>query len=266
MSFQPVIPAAGLAGWQFLQRTGQAQFAAFSGSASLTRERQYFLDRISQVGSAADLVADRRLLSVALGAFGLEDDLGNRAFIRKVLEDGTTGSGALANRLSDDRYRRLSAAFGFGPGEVPTTSDPLRMRAVVDRRDNAAFEIAVGEVDEDMRIALNAQGELQTLASGSGSDRTKWYTVMALPPLRQFFETAFGLPSGFGRLDIDKQLETLRDRTKAVTGASDLSQFADPDARQKLTNLFLARAQIAGSAAATSPASVALTLLQSARN
>jgi hypothetical protein len=265
MSFQPVIPATGLAGWRFLQRTGAAQFAAFSGSASLTRDRQYFLDQISQVSTAADLVADRRLLAVALGAFGLSDDLNNRAFIRKVLEDGTTDTGALANRLSDDRYGRLSAAFGFGPGEARTTNDPARMRALVEQRDIAAFEVAVGEVDEDMRIALNAQHELQAMATRSGSEKTKWYSVMALPPLRQFFETAYGLPTGFGRLDIDRQLETLRERTQAVTGSPDIAQFADPGARQKLTNLFLARAQIAGSAAASSPASVALTLLQSAR-
>lgn len=265
MSFRPVIPATGLAGWQFLQRTGAAQFAAFSGSASLTRDRQYFLDRISQVSTAADLVADRRLLAVALGAFGLSEDLNNRAFIRKVLEDGATDDAALANRLADDRYRRLSAAFGFGPEEARATADPVRMRALVEERDIAAFEIAVGEVDEDMRVALNAQHELQAMATRPGSEKTRWYGVMALPPLRRFFETAFGLPAGFGRLDIDRQMDTLRERTRAVTGSADIAQFADPDARRKLTDLFLARAQIAGTVAASSPASVALTLLQSAQ-
>ena len=39
--------------------------------------------------SAADLVADRRLLKVALGAFGLEGEIDKKAFIRKVLEEGT---------------------------------------------------------------------------------------------------------------------------------------------------------------------------------
>lgn len=265
MSFQPVIPATGLAGWQFLQRTSEAQFAAFAGSEEMQRERQYFLDHIADVTSAADLVADRRLLAVALGAFGLDGDLGNRAFIRRVLENGTADRGALANRLADDRYRRLSAAFGFGPGEVPTTTHGARMRALVDRREAAAFEIAVGGVNENMRIALNAQRELQDLAARSGSDRAKWFALMAQPPLRQFFETAFGLPSGFGRLDLDRQLETLRDRTRSATGDPDLAQFADAAARDKLTTLYLAREQVAAGIGASGPAAVALTLLQSAR-
>ena len=40
---------------------------------------------------------------MALGAFGLQDDINNRYFIRKILEEGTTNEDALANRFSDTR-------------------------------------------------------------------------------------------------------------------------------------------------------------------
>ena len=81
MSFQPVIPAAGLAGWRFLERTYDAQFSAFNAAPELVRDTDYFAANITTVSSAEDLVSDRRLLRVALGAFGLENDIDNRFFI-----------------------------------------------------------------------------------------------------------------------------------------------------------------------------------------
>ena len=64
--------------------------------------------------SAADLVADRRLLKVALGAFGLEGEIDKKAFVRKILEEGTADPASLANRLTDKSYYKLAEAFGFG--------------------------------------------------------------------------------------------------------------------------------------------------------
>ncbi|MEM6565334.1 MAG: flagellar protein, partial [Pseudomonadota bacterium] len=66
--FTPVIPSTGLVGWRFLQRTYDTQFEAFSQSSQLTRATDYFAQNINGVSTAEDLVSDRRLLEVALGA------------------------------------------------------------------------------------------------------------------------------------------------------------------------------------------------------
>ena len=79
--FQPVIPVSGLAGWRFLQRTYDSQFETFSKGAVLQRDAEYFRENIGQVRTAEDLTSDRRLLNVALSAFGLQDDINNRYFI-----------------------------------------------------------------------------------------------------------------------------------------------------------------------------------------
>ncbi len=47
----------------------------------------YFEANIGKVETAADLVGDRRLLKVALGAFGMDGEIDKRAFLRKVLEE-----------------------------------------------------------------------------------------------------------------------------------------------------------------------------------
>ena len=121
MTYAPVVPFGGLAGWAFLTRTREAQKTAFASSPAVQRDEAYFRDRIGGISSAEELVSDRRLLSVALGAFGLEDDINNRYFIRKVLEDGTLDPKALGNKLADKRYLELSKAFGFGDYATPRT-------------------------------------------------------------------------------------------------------------------------------------------------
>ena len=85
MSFVPVIPTAGLAGWSYLQRTGDDQKRIFTESSDVQRDTAYFRDRIGTITTAEELVSDRRLLKVALGAFGLGDDINNKYFIRNTL-------------------------------------------------------------------------------------------------------------------------------------------------------------------------------------
>ena len=65
MSFTPVIPFSGYSGWKFLEKTGAKQKASFEQSAQMKRDEAYFREKIGSVKTAADLVKDRRLLSVA---------------------------------------------------------------------------------------------------------------------------------------------------------------------------------------------------------
>lgn len=264
MSFVPVTAGGGLSGWQFLARTYTAQRSAFAAAPRLDRDIAHFRQTIGSVRSASDLVADRQLLTVALGAFGLGDDLNNRYFVRRILEEGTTSRDSLANRMSDARYRRLSAAFGLGPGETRRTGSVQEMAAVADRFVAQSFEIAVGAQDPDLRLALHARRELPDIAARPLGDDAKWFTMMSLPPLRSLFETAFGLPAGFGGTGIDQQMRTFRDKARSAIGVGDFSGFADPDAGERLIRLFLARSQAGRLAATLSPAGTALTLLGSA--
>ncbi|SDC73331.1 DUF1217 domain-containing protein [Ruegeria marina] len=261
MSFQPVLVANGIAGWRFLQRTYDSQLHNFSNSTTRNRETSYFMEKIGTVKTAEDLVSDRRLLQVALGAFGLQDDVNNIYFVRKILEDGTASPDALANKLSDKRYREFSKAFGLGPGEIRTTGLVTFMEDIVARHEAAGFEEAIGTQDESMRIALYARHELKALAQDRSGENAKWFSLMGTPPLRQMMETALGLPSGLGRIDIDKQLEIFKDKLQALTGSANVSQFTDPDMVEKVTVAYLARAQISSQFPGTSAAQNALTLL-----
>ncbi|KPQ22493.1 MAG: Protein of unknown function (DUF1217) [Rhodobacteraceae bacterium HLUCCA24] len=245
MSFQPALPLSGLAGWRFLQRTLPVQQEAFAKAPGLARDADHFRARIGGIESAEALVADRRLLTVALGAFGLQDDLANRFFIRRILEDGTTRDDALANRLADKRYAEFSSAFGFGGSGPPATQRPGFAETIIARFERQSFEIAVGAQDEAMRLALYAERDLAAAAAADGSARTKWFRVMGTPPLRQVVETALGLPSSFGQQDLDRQIEVFRDRTERLVGFADVEGFADPAARETLIRRFLLQSEMA---------------------
>jgi hypothetical protein len=263
MSFQPVVPMSGYAGWRFLKRTMQQQSEAFRASPVLQRDTAQFRDRIGGVRTAEALVADHTLLKVALGAYGLDADIGNKFFVRKVLEDGTLSAGALSNRLADKSYRALSGAFGFGDFPVPSTALSDFADTIVDSYMTRQFEAAVGEQDPDLRLALNAQRELTALAGKTSSADTLWYSVLGSPPLRQVFEVAFGLPKSFAVLDIDRQVETMRSRAERQFGNGEIAQFADPARIEDLVRLFLIRAQVESTT--LSGGSAALTLLQAGR-
>jgi hypothetical protein len=261
--FQPVIPVSGLAGWRFLQRTYDSQFETFSKGVALQRDTDYFRENIGKVQTAEDLTSDRQLLSVALSAFGLQDDINNRFFIRKVLEEGVTNEDSLANRFSDPRYRELSEAFGFGPGEFLKVGLNTFVDAIVTRHQTNSFEVAAGQQDSAMRVALYAQRELELVAGEDISNDAKWFTIMGDPPMRQLFEAALNLPTALGQIDIDQQLGIFKDAAVSVMGSDDLTLFADAARRQDLITKFVVRDQIRNFSAGMSSTSVALALLQS---
>lgn len=262
MMFQPIIPTGGLVGWSFLNRTLEKQTAAYEASADIQRDTEYFAEKIGDITTAEQLVSDRRLLGVALGAFGLQDDIDNRYFVRKILEDGTLKADALAVRLADDRYQSFSKAFGFGDYGIPRTRLSTFAEEISELYHARSFEVAVGEQDENLRLALNATRELADLVADPGSDDTKWFRVMGNAPLRQVFETALGLPNAFGQIDLDQQLTQFRDKALTQLGDAEISQFSDPDQIARLVQRFLVRAQLE-EVQTSGSGSVALTLLQS---
>ena len=391
--FTPAVPLGGIGGWTLLKRTLEQQQAQFARSPSVQRDIDHFRENIGKVQSAEQLVSDRRLLTVALGAFGLQDDVNNRAFIRKVLESPEDDPRALANRLGDRRYTELARAFGFGEPGGPTfagasreeqraefrlppdwaadlshfrnnigsvesaqdlVSNPRLLRvalgavgledrmarpgfvksvlesnpqdpsAIVNRlseprlrelselfnfggpglprvgqpgfaarvadlvetrlfeasytpQDAAGladriieafstrqFEVAVGTVNDDMRLALNLRRELPELVGRDTSERGKWLSVIGQPPLRRVFETAFGLPREFAMLDVDRQVDVLRSRASRSLGISGFADFADADRIEGLVRQFLARSEAQMGPSMTGPGSVALQLLSGA--
>lgn len=260
MSFQPVLPLAGYAGWSFLKRTLARQQVAQQASPVQQRDEAYFREKIGKVTTAEQLVGDKRLLRISLAAFGLEADLNSKAFIRKVLEGGTLKEGSLA----DKQYRNFAAAFGFGDYSVPRTAVSTFPEEILAQFRARSFETAVGQQNNSYRLALNAEREIPALAARKTGETAKWYTVLGNAPLREVVQTALGLPKSFSAIDLDQQVAILQDKTRAAFGSPDISQFGDPAKMEALVRRYMFQSQAQEQGAGSSPAAIALTLLRGA--
>lgn len=261
MSYTPILPFSGYAGWSLLNRTMERQMAAFTASQDIQRTETYFREKIGSIKTAEDLVADRRLLTVALGAFGLDADINNKYFIRKVLNEGTLDSKSLANSLSDKSYFKLSEAFGFGDFSVPRTQLSEFADEILAKYENRQFEAAVGEADDSLRLALSAQRELPEIAATQSTQRAGWFSVIGSRPMSSYMQTVLGLPAEVAALDVDQQVEIYQKKAFEVLGSSDLSVITTGDSLERLNRIYFARAQIA-EVSLKSHGAVALDLLR----
>ncbi len=260
MSFQPIIIGSGLVAWRNLQRILPLQLETFANSAEQKRLVGGFEQKASSLTSAEAVVSDRQALTVALGAYGLQDDLNNRFFVKRVLSEGATEPDALANRMSDSRYKRLTTDFALDGlsgrvGVLPSTAEKISKNYL-----EQAFSVSVGETQQNLRLALNADNEFGRLAGLDVSDDAKWFLLMGNPPLRSVVETALGLPSSLGQLEVDKQLEVFREKSKSVFGAGEVDDLANAEMRSNVVDRFLLRDQLRQGQSFTSQ-SIALQLL-----
>lgn len=240
MSFQPIIGGGGYAGWKLLARTGEIQKKLVAQDAEVVRDTRHFRENFDDIKTAEDLVSDYRMLRTALSAYGLEADTNNRYFIRKVLESELDDPKSLANRLGDKRYRALAEAFGMGKGgaRAKGLGDTVAERHLV-----AELERRVGNVDGNLRLAMNAKRELAAVGESDSSDTTRWYNILGSVPLRKVVEGALGLGTEFGKLPVERQAQELASRTAKLLGSGSPSVFADPKNLEKLIGRFLVRAE-----------------------
>lgn len=262
MSFAPVLPVSGFLGYRLLTNTEEAQREVFNKQPAIERDVAYFTENIGKITSAEELVADRRLLRVALGAYGLDDKVDQRAYFRKVLEEGTESDEAFANRLVDPRYAEMTKAFGFGNSGGPQVAAPGFAKKITDAYRDRQFEVAVGDQDSDMRLALNFRREITKYANSENAESAAWFSVMGDNQLRKVFEGAFGLSSStFGQLDVDRQRDDLKDLNNRYFGSKSLEVFRDSEKVDDLIKQFLIRRSIENGPSATTPGMSALTIL-----
>ena len=262
--FTPILPMGGYTGLKFLDRTAEKQRIAFEKSPMMTREVQHFLENIASADTPEKLLSDPLLAKVALGAFGLEGERGKKAFLQRILEQGTDNREAFANRIADGRFRKLAKAFGYGNAGGAPVTDPTFAAEIAARYQEMQFEVAIGEQDNAMRLALNFRREVPEIVAALTEDSNGWLQILGQQPLRRVVEAAFGLPAAFAQIDIDRQVEILQDKATQLFGESSARAFGGEDAEANIETVlrrFLAREAASGPAGLSTPAARALSLL-----
>ncbi len=256
MTFFPAIAIGGYAGLRVFEQSADRQRQAFEDNAVTQRSLEYLRENISSATTSQALVEDRRLLEVALAAFGLEEEIDKRAIIRRVLDDGVAERTAFANRLGDQRWRDFASFFSYATIEGAPVDDPAFLADLEARFLERSFEARVGDVEPDFRLALNFRREIQQIAASDTVDQNGWLQVLGRRPLRTVLDAAFGLPQEFGALDIDRQRAVYAERAESFFGSSSASVFQDPEKiEDAIRRYFAVNAASAGPGALTPGAS-----------
>lgn len=182
----------------------------------------YYEANIGSVSSVQDLVGNYRLLSYALNAYGLGDQINNTGLITKVLEGGVSNSKSLANTLPNAQWKAFAAAFNFVDSGATSPSSSSAVTTTTSDYVEQQLESDQGDQDVGVQLALYFQRVAPTVTSE--------YGILADTNLLQVAATIMGLsPSAAA----DLQPQTLSE----LMPVSDLQ---DPAKLQQLTERFTA--------------------------
>lgn len=200
--------------------------AITASQGSVKLESEYYVKNARNVSSLDEFLADTRLFTFAMKAFGLEDMAFARGYMRKILEEGMSDPASLGNRTSDLRIQEFARAFDFESFGSATMQREKTGQAVVDRYVRQTMEVDAGQLDgEGVRLALYFERMGGTIDNA--------YDILADKALGQVVRTALGLPPEFAAADIDKQAATLAEKL-------DFADFSDEDALRRFLTRFTA--------------------------
>ena len=185
----------------------------------------YYQANIGKVKTIDQFVGDYRLLSYALNAYGLGDQINNTALIRKVLEQGTSSPKALANTLPNANWKAFAEAFDFSAtGVSPPTSPPSVATTKSDYVEQQ-LEADQGSQDPGVELALYFKRVAPTVSNS--------YGILADKNLLEVAQTIFGLSPTGSAAEIDKEAVAIG----KLMPASDLK---DPTKLNRLVERFTA--------------------------
>lgn len=257
--FQPAIPLSGIGGWKFLQSTYTRQLDSFTKSPQVRNDRDYMLEKFAKPVTVDDLMKDKRLLRITMTAFDLAGEEWKGGFIRKTLEEVSDPESTFLARLNNAKYTKFAETLLPVDGKIVLSSEQLAKMAV--NFEATSFEVAVGDVDENMRLALNYQSDIASLVGEGSSDKAILYRILGDVPVRSVLESALNLPSGVSNLDIDQQADIFQKRLQSVLGISSMSEISSPEKVEKMILRYHAMETINNGSTSYTPASAALTLL-----
>ena len=186
---------------------------------------EYYEANIGSVKSAADLVGNYRLLSYALQAYGLGDEINSTALVKQVLKEGVDNPKSLANTLPNPAWKAFAKAFDFtDPGSASPSSASSVATTTSDYVEQQ-LESDEGQQDPGVQLALYFQRVAPTV--------TNSYGILGNQNLLEVVQTIFGLSSTTSASQIDAE-------ATAVGKLVPVSELQDPAKVKQLTERFTA--------------------------
>ena len=221
------------------QKTMLAATAKLPDVAVATK---YYKNNIGTATSINSCVNNYKLLSYALTAYGMEDQIQNTGLIKRVLQGGVTNSKSLANILTDKRFLAFAKAFDFAGSGAASVSSTAAVSKTTAAYAEQKLEDNAGQQNTGVQMALYFKRIASTI--------TDPYQVLGSKQLTQVFQTALGLPSisSASAAAIDNQANAIK---KALNSMKDLQ---NPTQVSKLAERFTANYDMQNISSTTSSA------------
>jgi hypothetical protein len=218
-------------------------------------ETQYYQSKMATLTSVDQLIADDRLFSYALTAYGLDPKIASETTIRNVLTSDLSDPGSVANTLGDARYVKLAGAFSFAtdgsavPGSAQTdTQRNATIFAYYDASGSSASPAAAAQRTQYYTATIGSVGSVDDLLNDD-TLYTYALTAFGLNPtlqtkatIRQVLVSDLSDPGSFANTLADTRYRTLAAAfnfaTDGTVSGNDGAQSADQT--DSTTELYLA--------------------------
>ena len=235
--------------YKLLTQNIDKSLARVRAAPDVHRETDYYLANIGKVKTIEDFLANDRVFSYAMKAFGLKDMIYAKAFVKKVLTDGIDSANSFTNQLTDPRFKELATAFNFKSLGTTTTIFERTQKGVVDKYLQVQLEEQAGSSNEGVRLALYFRRK--------ASEITSAYSILGDSALYKVAQVALGLTPSSNANNLDMQAEIIKNKI-------DLENLDDPAVLNKFLTRFTTLWEVKnGTAAATAPALVIFQGVQS---
>lgn len=223
-----------ITGWTLLQKNTAVIEAAYAANGTDKSDIAYFKSVAPTLTTPDKLLGNYRALSFVTTAYGLGSEVNQTAILRKLLTQDPTASTSLAQQLADNNYRVFATALSTWT--PPPFSSQATINATIAGYQQHSFEASIGT---DNSALQEAEYFTNTI-----SGVTKLSQIMSDPALLDVVRTALGIPTSFGGLTYDQQVEILAPRV-------DLKQFQTTDGVSKFVTRYLAMDELNQSTTAT---------------
>lgn len=209
----------------------RARYQSMTASEPMVKgASDYYAANIGKVKTADDLVGNYRLLSYALNAYGLGDQINSTALIKQVLNGGVADPRSLANTLADPRWKAFAKAFDFVGKGAASISGSSAVNATTGNYVEQQLEQEKGLQNVGVQLALYFQRVAPAV--------TNTYGILGDKNLLQVVQTIFGLSPASSASNIDAQASTIA----KMVPPSDLQ---DPAKVTRLAERFTAMYELA---------------------
>lgn len=225
---------------KFASRTEQVALRA-----KAEKDTTYYLKTLADIDSVSDLLANRKMIDIALVARGLQPEKLTDQYLARIFHSDLSDPKSFANTQSDPRFAEIVASFNFDKeGNVArlATIGPQKRDQLLETQNRYLqqnLETQQGDTNPGVRLALYFQRKAGSITSA--------YDILADKALSEVFRTIFNLPDSVGSMEVDQQAKVVEKYLK-------LKDLADPVKLEKLLGRFSVMYDMKTNGQSTSPA------------